>query len=288
MPEARTLVFGATGSLGRHVLDELVDRGTTPETITAVGRNTSRLAELAEAGFTTAALDLADAAGVADLVSGHSDIVLISASDPDRLAQHRSVVDAAKNAGARHLYYTSSIRADDDQVEINADHRATEKALIASGITYTILRNTWYVENYLQAMAGPRHTGVFAAAVGDAVVAAASRRDLAQALATVVTTHGHDNLTYSLSGDTDFSYADIAEAMSVVLGRNVTYLPVSPEQLRVRLAGAGMDEGMTAFLVSLDEDIATGTFSRAGHDLSRLIGRPTTGLVEGLRGEQPL
>lgn len=287
MPEARTLVFGATGSLGRHVLDELVDRGTTPETITAVGRNTSRLAELAEAGFTTAALDLADAAGVADLVSGHSDIVLISASDPDRLQQHRSVVDAAKNAGARHLYYTSSIRADDDQVEINADHRATEKALIASGITYTILRNTWYVENYFQAMAGPRHTGVFAAAVGDAVVAAASRRDLAQALATVVTTDGHDNVTYSLSGDTDFSYADIAEAMSVVLGRNVTYVPVSPEQLRVRLAGAGMDEGLTAFLVSLDEDIATGTFSRAGDDLSRLIGRPTTGLVEGLRGEHP-
>ena len=104
-------------------------------------------------------------------------------------------------------------------------------------------------------------------------------------MATVVTTDGHDNLTYSLSGDTDFTYADIAEAMSEVLGRDVTYVPVSPEQLRARLAGAGMDEGFTAFLVSLDKDIATGTFSRVGDDLSRLIGRPTTGLVEGLTGE---
>ncbi len=289
MPEARTLVFGATGSLGRHVLNELVARGTAPETITTVGRDATRLAELAEAGFGTAALDLSDAAGVADLVSHHckahpgihSDIVLISGSDPDRLAQHLSVTEAAKNADAPHVYYTSGVRAD-DQSEINADHKATEDALTASGITYTILRNTWYIENYLQAMARARHTGVLAAAVGNAVVAAASRKDLAQALAPVVTTNGHDNVTYSLSGDTDFTYADIAEAMSVALAHDVTYLPVSPHELRAQLTGAGMDEGLAGFLASLDETIATGTFSRVGDDLSRLIGRPTTGLVEGL------
>ncbi len=286
MPEARTLVFGGTGSLGRHVLNELVARGTAPKTITTVGRNTSRLAELAEAGFGTAPLDLSDSAGVADLVSNHFDIVLISGSDRDRLAQHMSVIKAAKNADARHVYYTSGVRADDGQVEINADHKATEDTLIASGIKYTILRNTWYIENYIQAMAGPRYTGVLAAAVGNAVVAAASRKDLAEALATVVTTDGHDNVTYSLSGDTDFTYADIAEAMSVVLERDVTYVPVSPDELRVQLTGSGMDDGLAGFLVSLDETIAAGTFSRVGDDLSRLIGRPTTGLVEGLTGEQ--
>jgi len=286
VPEARTLVFGGTGSLGRHVLNELVARGTAPKTITTVGRNTSRLAELAEAGFGTAPLDLSDSAGVADLVSNHFDIVLISGSDRDRLAQHMSVIKAAKNADARHVYYTSGVRADDGQVEINADHKATEDTLIASGIKYTILRNTWYIENYIQAMAGPRYTGVLAAAVGNAVVAAASRKDLAEALATVVTTDGHDNVTYSLSGDTDFTYADIAEAMSVVLERDVTYVPVSPDELRVQLTGSGMDDGLAGFLVSLDETIAAGTFSRVGDDLSRLIGRPTTGLVEGLTGEQ--
>ncbi|MEU9451732.1 NAD(P)H-binding protein [Streptomyces sp. NPDC048277] len=286
MSEARTLVFGATGSLGRHVLNELAARGAAPETITAVGRNTSRLAELAGAGFGTAAQNLSDPAGVADLLSSHSDIVLISGSDPDRLAQHISVIEAAKNAGARHVYYTSGVRADDGQAEINADHKATEDSLIASGIKYTILRNTWYTENYIRAMAGARHTGVLAAAVGNAVVAAASRKDLAEALATVVTTDGHDNVTYSLSGDTDFTYADIAEAMSVVLERDVTYVPVSPDELRVQLARSGMSDGLAGFLVDLDETIAAGTFSRVGDDLSRLIGRPTTGLIEGLAGEQ--
>ncbi|WP_370934395.1 NAD(P)H-binding protein [Amycolatopsis sp. cg13] len=280
MADANTLVFGATGALGQHVLDALVSRGVSPETITAAGRNQARLAELASAGFRATAVDLSDSAAVAELVSRHSDIVLISGRDENRLAQHESVIEAAKNA--RHLYYTSGVRADDDRFEINADHRATEKALAASGLTYTILRNTWYIENYVQSLAGPRFTGVLAAATGDAVVAAASRKDLAEALAVVVTTDGHDNVTYDLSGDTDFTYADIAEAMSVVLEREVVYRPVAPEELRAMLRKTGMDDELAGFLVSLDETIAAGIFARVGDDLSRLLGRPTTGLVEGL------
>jgi NAD(P)H dehydrogenase (quinone) len=285
VPESNIIVFGATGSLGHHVLDELVARGISPEAITAVGRNESRLAELAAAGFAATAFDLSDSAGIAELVSGHSDIVLISGSDSDRLSQHRSVIEASKNADARQVYYTSGVRADDGRFEINADHKATEDALIASGVAYTILRNTWYIENYLQSLAGPRFTGVLAAAVGDAVVAAASRRDLAEALAIVVTTDGHDNVTYSLSGDTDFSYADIAAAMSVVLERDVTYLPVTPDELRVTFIGSGMKEELASLLVGLDETIAAGAFSRVGDDLQRLLGRPTTGLVDGLTGQ---
>ncbi|WP_157169497.1 NAD(P)H-binding protein [Streptomyces typhae] len=286
MSEAGTLVFGATGALGRHFLDALGARDIKPDTITAAGRNQLRLGELASAGFRTAAVDLADSAAVAELVARHSDIVLISGRDPDRLAQHESVIEAAaKSANVRHVYYTSGVRTDDDRFAINADHRATEEALTASGATYTILRNTWYIENYIQALAGPRFTGVLAAATGDAVVAAASRKDLAEALAVVATTDGHDNVTYSLSGDTDFTYADIAEAMSVVLEREVTYRPVAPEELQAALVSSGMDSGLARFLVSLDETIAAGVFARVGDDLSRLLGRPTTGLVEGLTAE---
>ncbi|WP_410580882.1 NAD(P)H-binding protein [Amycolatopsis sp. lyj-108] len=285
MAEASTLVFGATGAFGRHVLDALVARGLGPETITAAGRNQVRLGELDSAGFGTAGIDLSDSAGVAELVARHSDIVLISGGDPNRLAQHKSVIEAAKNANVRHVYYTSGVRADDDRFEINADHRATEVALVDSGVTYTILRNTWYIENYIQALAGPRFNGVFAAAAGDAVVAAAGRKDLAEALAVVVTTDGHDDVTYSLSGDTNFTYADVAGAMSVVLGREVAYRPVTPEELRSALVDSGMDDGLAGFLVSLDETIGAGVFARVGDDLSRLIGRPTTGLVEGLTAE---
>ncbi|MFE1204753.1 NAD(P)H-binding protein [Streptomyces sp. NPDC058762] len=129
------LVFGATGALDCHMPDALVTRGISPETITAVGRNRVRLGELASAGFGTAAVDLSDAAAVAELVAGHSDNVLISGTDPNRLAQHKSVIEAAKNAHARHVYYTGGARADDDRFGINADHRATEITRAASGVT---------------------------------------------------------------------------------------------------------------------------------------------------------
>jgi NAD(P)H dehydrogenase (quinone) len=283
VPERSILVFGATGALGGHLLPALTARDVPSASITAAGRNAGRLGEFAAAGFRSAEVDLSDAERVADLVGQHTDVVLISGGDPDRLAQHRSVIDAARAAGIRHLFYTSGVRADDDRFPINADHRATEQALGASGVPYTILRNTWYIENYAQALAGPRHTGILAAAVGDAVVAAASRADLAEALAVVVTSDGHDGATYSLSGDTDFTYDDIAAAMAVVLDHDVTYQPTSPEALRAMLQGAGMDEGLAGFLVGLDETIGAGVYARVGDDLQRLLGRPTTGLVDGLR-----
>ncbi|MFI9454119.1 hypothetical protein [Amycolatopsis sp. NPDC052450] len=90
-------------------------------------------------------------------------------------------------------------------------------------------------------------------AAGDAVVVAACRKDLTEALAVVVTTDGHDDVTYSLSGDTNFTYADIAGAMSIVLGGEVAYRPVTPEELRSALVDSGMDGGLARFLVSLDE-----------------------------------
>jgi NAD(P)H dehydrogenase (quinone) len=279
--EPTILVFGATGALGGHVLEGLIARGVAPATVTAAGRNPSRLAELGKSGFTT--VNMSDSARVADVVAGHRRVVLISGGDPNRLDQHTAVIKAATKAQVEHVYYTSGLRADDDRFEIGADHKATEDALIASGVTYTILRNGWYIENYIQAMAGPRYTGILAAAVGDAVIAPASRRDLADALAAVVMTDGHDNVTYNLSGDTDFTYADIAQAMSIVLEREVSYTPVTPDELRSMLVGSGMGEAMAGFLVSLDEPIAAGMFAKAGDDLTRLIARPTT-LVDGLTG----
>lgn len=146
---------------------------------------------------------MSDSARVADVVAGHRRVVLISGRDPNRLDQHTAVIKAATKAQVEHVYYTSGLRAHDVRFEIGADHTATEDALISSGVTYTILRNGWYIENYIQAMAGPRYTGILAAAVGDAVIAPASRRDLADALAAVVMTDGHDNVTYNLSGDTE-------------------------------------------------------------------------------------
>ncbi|MET7963788.1 SDR family oxidoreductase [Micromonospora zamorensis] len=276
------LVFGATGALGRLLLSELRKRGLAPAGITAAGRNKQVLDALAADDYRTVRVDLDDVDQIHAAVAGHDQVVLISGKDPHRLQQHLAVIDAAAAGGVQHFYYTSGVRADDPSFALGADHKATEDAIKQSGLRHTVLRNGWYIENYIQAMQGAAQTGVLTAAVGDGRVAPAGRRDFAEALAAVVTTDGHDDTTYSLTGDTDYTYADLADAMTKVLDKPVRYQPVSAEQYRAILTGAGLDEGTAGFLAALDGNMGAGIMAYAGDDLTRLIGHPTMSLVEGL------
>ncbi|SCF33572.1 NAD(P)H dehydrogenase (quinone) [Micromonospora purpureochromogenes] len=276
------LVIGATGALGRLLLPELQKRGLGAADITAAGRNQQVLDALAADGYRTVRVDLDDADQIRGAVARHDQVVLISGKDPHRLQQHRAVVDAARAAEVEHFFYTSGVRADDPSFALGADHKATEDAIKESGLRYTILRNGWYIENYIQAMQGAAKTGVFTAAVGDGRVAPAGRRDFAEALAAVVTTDGHEDKNYSLTGDTDYTYADLADAMAKVLGKPVQYQPVSAEQYQAILTGAGLDEGTAGFLAALDVNMGAGIMAYAGDDLTRHIGHRTMSLVEGL------
>jgi NAD(P)H dehydrogenase (quinone) len=99
----------------------------------------------------------------------------------------------------------------------------------------------------------------------------------------VITGSGHDDRTYSLTGDTDYTYADLAAAMSEVTGKPISYQPVTPEQYQAILTSAGLDEGTAGFLAALDQNLGAGIMASAGDDLVHLIGHPTTPLTEGLR-----
>ena len=102
----------------------------------------------------------------------------------------------------------------------------------------------------------------------------------------MVTTSGHDNRTLHLTGDRDYTCQDLADAMAQVLGKPVQYQPVTPEQYRIMLTGAGMDEATAGFLAALDENMGAGIMASAGDDLIRLIGHPTMSLVEGPRQDR--
>ena len=119
--------------------------------------------------------------------------------------------------------------------------------------------------------------------VGDGRVASATRQDLAEATAAVVTTDGHHGKTYELSGDTAWNYDDLAAGLSEVLGRDVVHQSLTPEQHLQAIVSAGVPEQMAQMIVGADAGIAAGAFAFTNGDLSRLLGRPTTPLVEGLR-----
>lgn len=275
------LVTGATGNLGRLVIAGLIERGADPQSIIAGARDVAKAEDL---GVRVARLDYTDPSSIAAALDGVDSVLLISGSEVgQRVDQHRAVIEAAKDAGVSKLVYTSAPKATTSDLVLAPEHKATEELIAASGVPSVILRNNWYTENYAADLARAAETGVLAAGAGDGRVASASRRDFADAAAAVLLEDGHIGQVYELGGDVAWNYTDLAAAMAKISGRDVEYRALTPEEQLAALASAGLDEGTAGFVVALDAGIAAGALADTDGTLSRLIGRPTTPLVEGLR-----
>jgi NAD(P)H dehydrogenase (quinone) len=278
------VVTATSGHLGRLIVADLLNRGVAASDVVAGARSLDAIADLAAAGVRTAALDYDDPSTVEAALRTGDTLVLISGNDlTNRDRQHADVIDAAKRAGAGHLIYTTGLRATESPSPIAASHAVTEAAVANSSLPYTLLRNGWYTENYARSIPSVRDTGVLLSSVGDGRVASATRQDFAQAVGAVVTGDGHLRQTYELSGDVAWTYDDLAAALSQVLDRDVVHRSVTPEEHLQALIDAGVPEPMAQMAVAVDAGIRAGAFAYSNGDLARLIGRPTTPLVEGLR-----
>mgnify|MGYP001361170826 CR=1 FL=1 len=278
------VVTGATGHLGRLIVEGLLDAGVAPDEVVAGGRRTERLADLADRGVRVARVYYDEPATLAAAFAGADMLVLVSGSEVGRrVPQHRAAVDAAREAGVRRVVYTSAPHADTSTLVVAPEHKATEELLAASGLVVTVLRNNWYTENYVPTLGQAAATGEVVGSAGDGRVASATRADFAAGVVAVVTGEGHDGRTYELSGDHAWTFDELAEAASQVLGRPVTYRRVSADEQRAGLLAAGLDEGTVGFLVRMDQDVASGALADATDTLRTLLGRPTTPLADGLR-----
>jgi NAD(P)H dehydrogenase (quinone) len=277
------IVTAASGQLGALVVESLLARGAEPSTIVATSRDVSKLATFAERGVQTAPLDFTKPETISAVI-GEGDVVVLVSSDAvgQRVAQHTAVIDAAKAAGAARIVYTSVLAASTSPLILAPEHKATEEHLAASGVPVTLLRNGWYTENYVGEIATARDAGVVAASVGRGRVASASRRDYAEAAAVAALDESTAGRTFELSGDHAWDFDEFAEALTTVTGRPVRYESLTPEQHAERLRGFGLDEGTVGFVVALDGNIREGLLADTSGDLSGLIGRPTTPLVEAL------
>lgn len=275
------LVTGATGNLGRIIIASLIERGADPQSIIGGARDVAKGADL---GVRVVHLDYTDPDSIAAALEGVDSVVLVSGSEVgQRVAQHRAVIDAARAAGVSKFVYTSAPKATTSDLVLAPEHKATEELIAAAGLPAVILRNNWYTENYAADLARASETGVLAAGVGEGRVASASRKDFADAAAVVLLEDGHIGEVYELGGDVAWNYDDLAAAISEVSGRPVRYQPLTAEEQTAALEAAGLDAGTVGFVVALDAGIRDGALAEADGTLARLIGRPTTPLVEGLR-----
>src|ERR1700712_4675816 len=179
------VVTGATGQLGRHVVESLLAKGVPAEEIVATGRNVDKIADL---GVTTKVAPFEDVEALKAAFAGADAVLLVSGSEVGkRIEQHGNAVRAAKEAGVGRIVYTSGPRADTTEMKLAAEHKATEEFLAESGVPHTILRNGWYIENYPIAQA--LEHGLFGAS-GDGRISASPRADYAEAAASALIGEG--------------------------------------------------------------------------------------------------
>lgn len=278
------VVTGATGHLGKSIVEHLVARGVAPADIVAGGRSTEKLQALADSGVRTAVIDYTRPDTLTEALTDADTLILVSGSEVgQRVEQHRNAIDAAVAAGVKHLVYTSAPKADTSELVLAPEHKATEELIRASGIPATILRNGWYTENYVGALQQADSTGVLLTSAGDGLVSSASRTDYAEAAAVVVAEDGHAGSVYELSGDVAWNQQQLADTFAEILGKPVELKSVSSEEHLAILKNAGLDEGTAGFVVALDANTRDGLLGETSGDLSRLIGHPTTPLIDGLR-----
>ena len=276
------VVTGATGKLGRHVVESLLERGVPASEITAVGRSTGRIDDLAARGVKVVAADYGDAASLDAALSGADKVLLVSSSDfNDRAGQHRAAIAAAVRAGVGHLVYTSAPRATTTSMLLADDHRATEEAIAASGLTSTVLRNGWYVENYTVQLPTYLEHGMVGAA-GDGRVSLALRSELAEAAAAVLVGEGHEGKVYELGGDA-VTLTELAALLSAAAGRDISYTDVPVATLTGILVGAGVPEPMAVVFADVDRAISVGELEVDPADLATLLGRPATAVADAVK-----
>lgn len=269
------VVTGATGHLGRLAVESLLARGVPAADITATGRSIEPLADLAARGVRVAVADYQDPASLDAAFAGAEKVLLVSSgSFDDRAGQHRNAIDAAVRAGVQHVVYTSGPKASTSRLLLMADHAATEEALAASGLTTTVLRDGWYVENYTGQVDTYLQHGMVGAA-GDGKVSIAPRSDYAEAAAVVLTTDGHAGKVYELGGEA-LTLAEIAALISTETGSDVAYTDVPVETLTGILVGAGFPEPVAAVFADVDRGISEGELLVDPSDLATLLGRPAT------------
>jgi len=282
------LITGATGQLGRLVVEQLLAAGVPAGEITATGRATDKIKDLADRGVQVRAVDFDDPAAVRAAVAGADRVLLVSAMEPGgRVAQHRNVIDAARDAGTGLVAYTSIVNADSTTIRLAADHQATEKLLRDSGVPWVMLRNSWYHENYTARLPAFLAQGVVPGSAGEGRISAAARADYAAAAVRVLTTDGHAGQAYELGSDEPFTLAQLAAEISAQSGKEVRYADLPEAQYATALKTHGVPELMADMLAETDTAIAHGALFTDSGDLTALIGRPASTLRAAVSAALP-
>ncbi len=278
------IITGATGLLGHKVLNHLLNLGVPATEITALARTPEKLKDFSDKGINVKKADYNDLDSLKNAFSEGAKLLLISSSEVgQRATQHKNVIDAAKAKGVGFITYTSLLKADQSPLGLAPEHKITEEFLRDSGLTYNILRNGWYAENYTGSIASVlEHKTLFGCA-GEAKIAAATRDDYALAAAKNLLSPAASGKIYELAGDVAFTLSEYAAKIGEVTGQKIAYENLSTEGYEKLLTDVGVPAPLPTILAQTEELAQDGWLDNQGHDLSNLIGRKTTSIEDAIK-----
>jgi NAD(P)H dehydrogenase (quinone) len=275
--QPKILITGVSGHFGRLALTHLIETyGYPPSQIIAASRNVQGLASWVERGVEVRTADFSDPQSLNESFRGVQRLLLVSTDSLDnavRLQHHTNAVNAAKEAGVDHIFYTSMPEPETSLVAFASVHAGTEAAIKASGLTWTILRNNWYFENLLLTLPGALASGSLFTAAGDGSISYISRRDLARAAAaTLITTTGIDNSTFTLTGKEALSIDEVAARVSKVFEKSIHVVHVPLEAIIEGAKSHGIPEFVAIVLASFDSAARAGDLAGITSDFAKLTG----------------
>lgn len=276
------LITGATGNFGKSTIDFLLKKGISSTHIAALVRNEEKAVDLKSKGIAIRVGDYDNYDQLVKAFSGIEKLLLVSGSDiSNRAKQHENAVKAAKEAGVKHILYTSFERKNETETSpisfVAGSHIATEKLIKESGIAYTLFRNNLYLD-VLPWFFGEKvlETGVFLPA-GKTKAAFTLRDDMAEATANVLITTGHENKEYAFSNTENLSIEEVAKSLSEIVGEEVPYTSPTKEIYIETLTNANVPAEFVGMFSGFAEAIKEGEFEINTNDLENLLGRkPTT------------
>lgn len=284
----KLLVTGASGKLGKLVLDALLKRGVASSDIIATTRDASKLADYAAKGIEIREADFNDPVSVKKAFAGADRVAIISTDAIDgngtRIRQQTGAVVAAKEAGVKHLVYTSMPNPHKgSKITFEADHRLTEDAITASGLSYSILRNSWYQENLFMNLPQVLASGTWYTSAGQGKVSHIARQDCADALAAVLASDSTESRIFTLTGPESFTTDEIAKLVSSVIGKPIAVVHLTDEQLAGGMKAAGVPDFLVPFLVGFDANTREGAADLVNSEVESLTGhkpRPLRSFLE--------
>jgi len=282
----KIIITGASGNFGRGATERMLNHVDASDLI-LVTRSPDALKAMADKGCTVRFGDFDDYNSLVKAFECGEKMLMISGSRVgQRMPQHTNAVNAAKACGVKHVTYTSFVGAEPDNPSLAiSDHLGTEKLLRESGMIWTALRNSQYADYIFASAPNAIRGGTWLSSSGKGTVAHVWREDCIDAAVAVLSTEGHNNTVYNITGPELLRVKEVADIVKNVTDANFDYVEIDDEGMykffdSLGVPRSAVDDHVASDIpwcsddmVSFERTIREGGFSIISDDFENLTGR---------------